>query len=169
MGNCIDLYEGMEKDGISMSNGTTSVVISVLVLAGSRLAVSERQKELIVWLAYQDQSIRGIGTVGFYMNEIPWSKEGFEEEKQFLLSVIKGAISKSGWQTLDYRPKRSRIVPILEKLDDMLKQVEITYVDELNYAEWKEIFRESFPDGYPICTRHHALLSEWGCVVCHDS
>jgi len=51
MGNCIDLYEGMEKDGISMSNGTTSVFISILVLTGSRLAVSERQKELIVWLA----------------------------------------------------------------------------------------------------------------------
>jgi len=84
MGNCIDLYEGMEKDGISMSNGTTSVVISILVLAGSRLAISERQKELIVWLAYQDQSVRGIGTVGFYMNEIPWSKDCFEEEKQFL-------------------------------------------------------------------------------------
>ncbi|MFP3389493.1 hypothetical protein [Brevibacillus sp. SIMBA_040] len=51
MGNCIDLYEGMEKDGISMSNGTTSVVISILVLAGTRLAISERHKGLIVWLA----------------------------------------------------------------------------------------------------------------------
>jgi len=63
MGNCIDLYEGMEKDGISMSNGTTSVFISILVLTGSRLAVSERQKELIVWLACQDQSLAVIRSI----------------------------------------------------------------------------------------------------------
>lgn len=169
MGNCIDLYEGMEKDGISMSNGTTSVVISILVLAGSRLAISERQKELIVWLAYQDQSVRGIGTVGFYMNEIPWSKDCFEEEQQFLSSVIKGAISGLGWHTLDYQPNKSTIIPLLEKLDDMLKRFEITYVDEQNDAEWRDIFRESFPAGYPICMCHYALMSEWGCVVCHDS
>ncbi|WP_410720176.1 hypothetical protein [Brevibacillus sp. SIMBA_076] len=57
------------------------------------------------------------------MNEIPWSIKGFEEEKQFLSSVIKGAMSGLGWQTLDYQPNESTINPLLEKLDDMLKAV----------------------------------------------
>ncbi|GED72883.1 hypothetical protein BRE01_65850 [Brevibacillus reuszeri] len=169
MGNYIDLYDGLESEGIHMSNAMTSVIISVLVLAGSRLAVTERQKELIVWLAYQDQSIRGIGTVGFSFNEIPWSKESFPAEKQFLASVIREAVSEAGWLTLDYQPNKARVATLLEKLDDMLKRFEITYVDEQNYAEWKEIFQESFPEGFQLCPRHDALMSEWGCVVCHDS
>jgi len=48
-----------------MSNGATNVFLDVLALSGSDLAVTTREKEFIVWLNQRDQSVVGIGTVGF--------------------------------------------------------------------------------------------------------
>lgn len=63
MGNIISLNDKTPKsDWISMSNGLTSVFISVLGLSGSRLAQTDDEKRLIVWLLEKDQSAVGIGT-----------------------------------------------------------------------------------------------------------
>jgi len=67
MGNTISLPVKFNDvvEPISMSNGLTSVFIEVLVISGSILANTDREKELIIWLAQRDQSVVGIGTVGF--------------------------------------------------------------------------------------------------------
>ncbi|SRR5581483_9223363 len=89
---CVDAAESLK-----MSNGLTSVVLSLLVLSGSALAVSEREKRLIIWFASRDQSISGSGTVGFDLSESPWTGEQFETEKHFLLAVIHRAQSMQDW------------------------------------------------------------------------
>lgn len=57
--------------------------IEVLVISGSILAGTNREKELIIWLAQRDQSVVGIGTVGFDIDEMPWTVNSFASEKDF--------------------------------------------------------------------------------------
>lgn len=66
---------------IGMSNGLTSVFIEVLAISGSILAKTNREKEMIIWLAQRDQSAVGIGTVGFDIDEMPWTIDSFQNEK----------------------------------------------------------------------------------------
>ncbi|MGG3507727.1 hypothetical protein ABES58_19860 [Paenibacillus lautus] len=75
MGNAISLPKGLEHlvDSLHMSNGLTSVFIEVLAISGSQLAKTNRERELIIWLAQRDQAIVGIGTVGFDIDEMPWT------------------------------------------------------------------------------------------------
>ena len=67
----------------ALSNGATDVFISVLLLSGSDLAVSDWEKELIVWLAGTDQSVYGRGCVGFDVGEIAWEQKAFLGRKIF--------------------------------------------------------------------------------------
>lgn len=101
MANYIKLTNNSDID-MHMSNGGTSVFISVIGLSGSRLAKTDDQKKLIVWLMEKDQSRVGIGTVGFSLSEMPWTKDKFDDEKAFLLNVINAVKQKLGWDTLDY-------------------------------------------------------------------
>ncbi|GCF10136.1 hypothetical protein [Dictyobacter arantiisoli] len=93
MGNRITNECVESSESLKMSNGLTSVMISLLVLSGSALAEREHEKLLIVWFASRDQALSGMGTVGFDLNEIPWTAEQFEAEKHFLLAVIRRAQS----------------------------------------------------------------------------
>lgn len=55
-----------------MSNGSTSVFVSVLSLAAAALAESDRQRGLAAWFAIYDQGIFGLGAAGFDIGELPW-------------------------------------------------------------------------------------------------
>jgi len=48
-----------------MSNGTTSVLLDVLAIAGSDLATTPWEKKLVYWLVQHDQSRSGLGAVSF--------------------------------------------------------------------------------------------------------
>lgn len=63
-------------------------------------------REMTIWLAQQDQSIVGIGTVGFDIDEMPWTIDTFEEEKDFMLRMISNAIKGTGWGKLSYEPRK---------------------------------------------------------------
>ncbi len=93
MANTISLSSKIAHltDSLRMSNGLTSVFIEVLVISGSLLATTYREKEIIIWLAQRDQSVVGIGTVGFDIDEMPWTVDSFEREKEFVLYTISAA------------------------------------------------------------------------------
>lgn len=79
MANTISLPKELNDivEPIGMSNGLTSVFIEVLAISGSILAKTNREKEMIIWLAQRDQSVVGIGTVGFDIDEMPWTIDSF--------------------------------------------------------------------------------------------
>ncbi|NRT72110.1 hypothetical protein BJV40_002126 [Clostridium beijerinckii] len=108
---------------IHMSNGTTSVFITVLGLSGTRLAKTDDEKKLLVWILEKDQSKCGIGTVGFAISEMPWMKENFENQKTFMLEVVKGVKEKLGWENLDYTPNEKIIFPCISTFSDMVKEL----------------------------------------------
>jgi hypothetical protein len=87
-----------------MQNGATDVFISVLLLAGSDLAETMWEKGFVTWLAGHDQSIFGLGVVGFDIGEIAWDPDRFAEQKAFVLAVIDTSLRRYRWEILDYDP-----------------------------------------------------------------
>ncbi|MFF2888005.1 hypothetical protein [Paenibacillus sp. NPDC057967] len=174
MGNIIHINHhknGHAVDSVSMSNGGTAVFLDVLALSGSDLAVTDREKEFIIWLNQRDQSIVGIGTVGFNINEMPWTKEGFAVHKKFLLSVIDSAANRQRWHVLSYRPNYEIIYSNLTQFRDLISAFQEEQVDESEYDYWsskeEDEINPTIPDGFPKCESHSVLLSCHGCLICN--
>ena len=75
MANLITAEALGDREFIQLSNGSTSVLLSTLLLAGSDLAE-------------KNQNVFGIGMVGFDLGDIGWERESFDEEKAFVLRAI---------------------------------------------------------------------------------
>ncbi|NQX71703.1 hypothetical protein HQN90_37075 [Paenibacillus alba] len=175
MGNTIWLCDNCDEkivESLSMSNTATSVLLEVLALSGSDLAVTDREKEFIVWLNQRDQSVVGIGTVGFSISEMPWTKRDFYEEKIFLLSVIDGAINKHRWEDLNYIPNEDIVVRNLNHLRLLITNFKEELVDESHYLYWSttdELDEEpTISIGFPQCVKHKVILSCHGCLFCNN-
>lgn len=166
MGNCITFG----KASLKMSNGLTAVFIDVLTLAGSRLARTEDEKRLVVWLAEKDQSVVGIGTVGFDIREMPWNTERFEENKRFLLNVTEAAENRTAWDKLSYQPNTDLLFPALKQFAEMLSQMTAEDADENAAKEWLDAAESGDPvlRGFPKCEKHGILLTCFGCLFCDD-
>ncbi|MGG4092524.1 hypothetical protein [Paenibacillus lautus] len=174
MGNAISLPKELEHlvDSLHMSNGLTSVFIEVLAISGSQLAKTNREKELIIWLAQRDQAIVGIGTVGFDIDEMPWTMGYFEREKEFILRVIKCAMDGLGWERLSYVPRKDWVIKSLNKFQLMISAFDKENVNLDSYLEWSEIDEDdewpTIPKGYPTCEKHDLYLSCHGCILCNN-
>lgn len=158
------------KNSLHMSNIYTSKFINVLCLSGGRLAKTDSQKRLMVFLAEKNQSVCGLGTVGFDIVDMPWDKDSFDEDKVFMLKVIEGAKQKLGWETLDYHPDEEFLFGCL---DTFKKLIELMTYDDIIFTsltEWLEEADENDPVrcGFPKCKIHDTYLSIHGCQVCTD-
>lgn len=164
---------------LRMSNGRTNVVLSVLALAGSLLAKTHKEKELILWIAEGDQSRRGMGTVGFDLSELPWSLEEkeFIEEKAFLLKAIEAAQKELGWERIGVRTKPDDLRGDLEQIRMLILNLTIEdfscasattrIVREDVSAENKEK-NELINYGQDRCRKHEILLTKYGCIACNN-
>lgn len=155
---------------MQMSNGLTAVFIDVLTLAGSRLAQTVDEKRLIVWLAEKDQSVVGMGTVGFDIREMPWNTEHFEENKRFMLEVTEAAKNRTDWDKLGYQPNEKLLFPELEKFAEMISRLTAENVDENASKEWLNSAESHDPVicGFPKCEKHETLLTCFGCHICNN-
>ena len=109
------------KDDLNMSNGGTSMFINVLCLSGDRIAETESQKRFMVFLAEKNQTVCGIGTVGFDIVDMPWDRNSFDDDKPFMLRVIEGARHKLGWETLGYVPNEAFVAEYLDKFQKLVE------------------------------------------------
>lgn len=160
MGNTIS---NKDKD-IKMSNGLTSVLINVLGLSGSIIAESDDEIKIILWIMEANiQSIFGIGTVGFDIGDIPWNRVKFNEEKEFILKTIDGAKNKIGWETLGYKPNETMLMPVLDKLQNMIYEFEVDQIKS-NSARY-EI---EIPVQLRKCNIHNTFITKYGCQCCID-
>jgi hypothetical protein len=156
---------------LSMSNGGTAVFLSALVLSGSRLAIEEKEKELIIWISEHDDTVRGRGCNEFDICDIPWDFENFEKERSFIIKVIEGAKEKLGWETLDYKPNESFIFSYLDTFMSLIMNFNPIYIDKEAYHSWKEESNDprfTIPDGFAKCQKHGTFLYWNGCIVCND-
>lgn len=157
---------------LRLKNQSTSVFIEILVLSGSKLAKTNREKEFIIWLAQRDQNIVGHGTVGFDMDEMPWLEEDFSEMKVFLFKCIEGAIHRTNWHLLDYEPNEEWVKRIFEHFRSMILFFDEKYINWNFYYEWAleedDDDTPTIPAGYPRCLEHSVLLSCHGCIICNS-
>lgn len=153
------------------SNGCLAVLLTVIGLSGSKIARSDCERNLIIWLMEKDQSIVGLGTVGFDIIEMPWKKQDFEGQKSYMLQVLDGVKKKIGWETLDYEPNEEIIFDRINSLQDMFHMIQINDINEKLTDQWlgdAEIC-ELVRDGYPKCKKHGIYMSIWGCLACNDN
>jgi len=158
------------NDDLEMSNIRTSKFINVLCLSGGRLAKTESQKRFMVFLAERNQMYMGLGVVGFNIVEMPWAKVSFEEDKNFMLSVIDGVKNKLGWETLDYEPNEEVIFGYMDTFRKLIERMAFEDIDENYLTEWLSQAEADDPVncGFPKCEKHDAYISFAGCQVCTD-
>ncbi|WGU96387.1 hypothetical protein QJQ58_09190 [Paenibacillus dendritiformis] len=172
--NQISMPKRLEKaiEPLRMTNTGTSVFMDVIVLSGSELAATNREKEFVIWLAQRDQNIVGRGTVGFHVEEMPWKKDDFHEMKNFLLRTIQGAMNKTNWHVLDYEPSEEWCRNTLEHFFNMVQLFDEIHVDAQYYADWITLDEDddvpTIPEGYQMCKEHPVYLSCLGCIICNS-
>ncbi len=74
-----------------MSNSLTHSIYMTMMVEGAKIARTRWEKEFLIWLADHNQSVIGLGIVGFDVCELGWIKEDFVAQKQFLLQLLKNA------------------------------------------------------------------------------
>ncbi|WP_433751920.1 hypothetical protein [Paenibacillus amylolyticus] len=156
-----------------MTNTATSVFIEILVLSGSLIAETDREKEFVIWLAQRDQNVVGRGTVGFDLDEMPWLENDVDLMKQFMLRMIDTAINKTQWHILDYVPGEEWSRMTLHHFLTVIQAFNQNHVNEQHYMEWTTLDEEdeyepTIPEGYPKCQKHGAYRSCLGCVICNS-
>jgi hypothetical protein len=149
-------------DSLKMQNGATDVFISVLLLAGSDLAETIWEKEFVTWLAGHDQSIFGLGVVGFDIDEISWDPAHFAEQKAFILAVIDTALRRHRWEILDYDPPHVHLD--LAAFRILIEKYTIDMVESAKPWEWWG----GEPGPLAKCPKHVVYEHAHGCLLCHD-
>ena len=147
---------------LQLSNGGTSVFVSVMTLSGSDLAKSQLEIDLITWIASQDQSILGLGMVSFDLGEMPWSQslDEFIHQKEFLNSVIERVKTLEDLSLLDYEPPF--VLDYMETFQKMLNEFEFEFVSQ------DEVYWPLKPEKNIKCKKHGVFKHRKGCVVCND-
>lgn len=160
MGNLIT----NEKNGeyLQLSNGGTSVLISVLLLSGSDVAETQWEKDFVAWLAEHDQSLLGLGMCGFDLNDIAWTNNDFMQQKIFVLKIIHKAMKKHRWTVLGYEPPY--VGESLVKLRDMVDHFQQSHVGK--DREWELHFKADPPRK---CPKHAVFEHHNGCYICLDN
>jgi hypothetical protein len=93
---------GDQFDGLYLANSATHVFFDVLTLAGSALAESPWEQNLVLYFA-DGGLLYGRGMCGFDLEQLPWT-QGCATEKLFFLRTIDLALSGHGWKRLSYEP-----------------------------------------------------------------
>lgn len=153
-----------------MSNGCTSTIINLIGLSGTRLVANDDERFLIIWLLEKDQSICGMGTVGFDLCEMPWCREKFRKQQDFILRVLDGIEQKLGWETLEYLPNESIAFNAISKLRQLVLTMVEKDVKAQERQEWLNSSKDDEPlkNGFPVCQKHNVLLTLFGCHVCNN-
>ena len=143
-----------------------AVFVSVLSIAASSLATSDRQKEIAIWLASHDQGAFGLGVVDFDVCECPWEKATFDQDKEFLLSVIAAASSRHEWGKLGYKPREEWVLKRLSDFDQLVQLFLVEHVLPASECGWQ--FGEK-PSRFELCPTHGVYLHSHGCILCNDA
>jgi hypothetical protein len=145
-----------------MSNGLTSVFVSVLALGASELAKTDRQREFAAWFASHDQRVYGPGTVGFDVSELPWLLDTFGGDRGFVLQGIRAAKARVGWERLGYEPRGEWVQHCLDQFRAMVEAFSIEHAAGSEAAVW----RYGRPTRLVLCPVHRVYQHEHGCALC---
>src|ERR1700677_3848847 len=96
MANSISLRKTVTN--IRVNNQIMQTLLEMLVFSGTAHALTDTEKNLIVFLAQLDQTYRGTGMSSFYWNELPWKSDSlFQGQVDFMIAVVDNAIARTHW------------------------------------------------------------------------
>ena len=161
---------GPGLDLLQMSNSGTDVFINILALSGSALARTESEKRLVVYLSEKDQTT-GRGCVGFDIIDMPWDKETFAKDKEFVIRIIDRARNGADWKSLDYSPDRKIISYYLDIFEGLINRMTADEIRAASLCHWLSESDANDPIhcGFPRCEKHNTLLTCFGCQICNSS
>jgi hypothetical protein len=165
MSNYISYDARPDLEGIQMNNGLTSVLVSVLSLAASKLATDDAQRTFAVWINLHDQGVFGTGIVGFDVSEMPWNPATLEAERAFVLQAIAAAHAKTGWERLHYTPKEDWVFPCLEQFRILIEAFALEHIQTSSARVW--VYCEP-PTTFSLCSVHQVYQHPFGCALCGD-
>jgi len=165
MANQITYDARPDFETILMSNGLASVFVAVIALSASALSTSDAQRQFAAWVASHDQSLFGLGTVGFDLSELPWSDGTFADDRAFVLRVTAAAKARTGWERLGYAPLEAWLQPRLDQFRNLVEAFVIEHACEVDSKVW----RYGKPDQWTLCPVHQVYQHAHGCVLCHDT
>lgn len=149
-----------------MSNGLTSVFVSVLTIAMSSLAMAESEKRIAVWLASHDQEIFGQGVVDFDVRDAPWRLASFDTDKEFMLHAIQAAAGKLGWEKLGYSPNEEALLESLATFRELVAHFVQEHIWPPSERAWQFGVE---PEKYEHCAKHGVYLHSHGCILCNEA
>ncbi len=143
----------------------TSVFIGTICLAGSSFALEKYQKDIMIWFAQRDYIILGMGSEGFDIVEIPWNKEIFDAQQNFILQVVDLVIKKTNWQYLSYNPNDL----VFSFLADFKLMIADFGIECIEIDKQIEIFNfDDTINQYDKCQKHNIYKHFQGCVICNN-
>ena len=171
MANCISYTsKGVSH---SISNGWTTVLYSVLLISGSKLAETSWEELFLIWLAEHDQNHIGQGMVGIDVDRIHWSNSEFEQQREFVVKIAQNAINKSYWNELNYNTDEEVLVELLNLWIDIFSNVQIDDIIAMDDFTW---YNKPKPSEIEMkCHIHGIFLNQLGntnkdcCYLCHNS
>jgi hypothetical protein len=156
VGNIISADHDPTAADVMMSNGLTSVFLDVVLLSGSDLARTDPEVVTVVSLAERDQSIPGLGIVGFDVSELGWTPDRFAEHKQFLPRMVDGAVAGQRWDVLAYEPNIDRLLPSLAEFRELIERFPVSACPQGPFTSpWSTLGLRS---NRAMCPRHAVFL-----------
>ncbi|WP_291869398.1 hypothetical protein [Maribacter sp.] len=158
----------------SMSNGFTTVVYSVLLISGNKLAKTYWEKQTMIWLAEHDQHFIGNGCAGIdTIKHIEWIKDQFSDQKKFLMQIAQNTIDNKVWKVLEYQTNEEVVIKFLNKWVEIFESVKIEDIDFSNTYFWYAKSLDTELENY--CEIHSIRLNKLGknvkecCFICNDA
>lgn len=152
---------------VHASNGMLASFFDVLTLAATARARTTWELQLALWMAESDQTVMGLGMVGFDVSELGWTKEAFDAQKRFLLEVIDAALAREGWERLPFEMGAAPLViTLLRQVREMVEQFPREAIPAVDVKSWR--WHEGLPE-YGRCELHHVYLHAAGCILCNEA
>jgi hypothetical protein len=144
-----------------MSNGSTAVVLSALLLSGSDLAAGPWEEAFVRWLAAHDGNVIGLGMSGFDVDEIAWTPDGFAAQHAFVLRAIDAALERRRWELLGFDP------PFAARQLGELRELFAGY--RASFVTPGRVWDADLLAPAGRCDRHDVLqYADFGCLLCND-
>ncbi|MBU8897491.1 hypothetical protein DRW03_29095 [Corallococcus sp. H22C18031201] len=152
---------------VHASNGTLATFFDVLTLAATARARTTWELQLALWLAESDQTILGLGMVGFDVSELGWTAEAFEDQRRFLLEIIDGAMAREGWERLPFALHDATwVIALLRQVREMVERLPREALPTPHVRTWR--WHDGLPE-YGRCELHHVYLHAAGCILCNEA
>lgn len=160
-----DLAPGSPQ--VHASNGTLATFFDVLALAATARARTTWELQLALWMAESDQTVLGLGTVGFDVSELGWTRDAFDAQKRFVLEVIDGALAQEGWERLPFPLNDdSPVIALLHRVREMVEQLPREAIPTPPAKTWR--WHGDLPE-HGRCELHHVYLHAAGCIICNEA